>query len=518
MHAYRGLLVIVCFVLWAPALSLAAVQPATDDVSLSRLGPISFPVSCSPATQRVFPHAVALLQSEAFEQALREFAVIETEDPKCAMAYWGEAMARWRPLSPSPDRDAMTKGLAAIAKADSLDLPTGHEQGYIHALHAYYADYDRVDEHTRIMAYRSAMARLHRYFPKDNEVAVFYAVALLASAASDNDSPDRRKAADILEKVFVLEPDHPGAAHYLIYCFDRGGMAKDGLLAAQSYARIAPPVSHDLHLPSHIFTRLGLWQESIDSNLAAERAAKDSAGAQHLSLASSEQLHAMDYLVYAYLQAGRAADAERVAQELNGIHQVEPTEASFYAIAAIPARLAVEQGRWSAAASLEPYSAGTPETQAITYWARALGAAHIGNVKQARADIQKLESLRDSLAQQHHGYDWAAQVEVQRREAAGWLAHAFADNDGAVSMMQSAIELEESTQKNAITPGPVLPAQDLMGDLLMELHRPREAFQQYKASLAKAPHRDHAIRGAERAAETAADQAAALRNERAMMP
>ncbi len=511
MRRYRGLLLLLSVALLITAFPAAANDlPAASPVEIPRLGPISFPVSCSDAAQRAFPHAVALLHAAAFDQAMVEFTAIARQDPKCAMAYWGEAMAWWRPLWQRPGREALANGLAAIEKAAALDLSTGHEQGYVRALHAFYADYDRVDERTRIMNYRNAMARLHRYFPKDHEVSVFYAVALLASASAAGNSADRREAAGLLEKIFTEEPDHPGAAHYLIHCFDHDGAAKQGLLAAESYARIAPPLAHDLHLPSHIFTRLGLWQESIDSNIAAERAAADAARARHLPFASAEQLHAMDFLMYAYLQEGRASEAQRLLNAFDNLHTVEPTESAYYAMAAIPARFAVEGDHWTAAAVLTPYRSASPEARAITHWARALGAAHLGKLQEAGAEVSKLESLRDFLAHHPQAYDWSAQVEILRREAAAWLAHAQSKNEEALSIMQSAVDLENSTPENAVSPGPVLPAVDLLADLLMDLHRPREAFQEYRASLAKAPHRFHAIRGAERAASAAADQAASI--------
>jgi hypothetical protein len=258
-------------------------------------------------------------------------------------------------------------------------------------------------------------------------------------------------------------------------------------------------------MPSHIFTRLGLWRDSIESNLAAENAARHFAETAHMPFAYGEQLHAMDYLMYAYLQQGRDRDAEGVLNQINAMKAVQPTMASYYAISAIPARFAVERGQWAAAAALQPYSSASPETRAITHWARALGAAHTGNLDLARSELKELEAIRDALAQNKQGYDWSTQVEIQRREAAAWLAHVENDNDndGAVALMRSAVELEESTDKSPVTPGAVLPARDLMADLLMEIHRPQDALQEYQASLKTAPHRFHAVRGAARATEAA---------------
>jgi hypothetical protein len=359
------------------------------------------------------------------------------------------------------------------------------------------------------------MERLHRYFPKDNEVAAFYALSLLATASpKDKTFADQHQAGAILEKIFTEQPDHPGAAHYLIHSFDNPGLAKDALLAARSYARIAPAVPHALHMPSHIFTRLGLWQDSVNSNTASERAAKQFAQATHMASAWDQQLHAMDYLMYAYLQQGRDSDAESVLNELAQMKSVQATGISFYAISAMPARYAVERGDWEEAATLQPYPSATPETQAITHWARAMGAVHTGHLDVARAELKTLEDIRDKLAQNKQAYDWATQVEIQRREAAAWLAHSEKNDEGAVSLMRSAAELENSTDKSPVTPGPVLPARELMGDLLMETGHPQQAFDEYEAALKTAPHRFHAVRGAAHAAEAAGKHEAALRYER----
>ncbi len=500
---------------------LSSVFAADDlhgghDVVLGNLGTVNFQVRCSQAAQRDFPHAVALLHSFAYEQARAEFTAIAKEDPKCAMAYWGEAMTWWHPLWNPPGGNALRQGFQAIEKAAAMELTTGHEMGYVAALRSFYSDYDKLDYRTRAMKYRRGMARLHKYFPKDSEVSAFYALSILATAPpGDKTYRDQHEAAAILEKVFAEEPDHPGAAHYLIYSFDNPALAKDALLAARSYARVAPPVPHALHMPSHIFTRLGLWQESVNSNLAAEQAAKQMAASANLPYTPADQLHAMDYLIYAYLQQGHDQEASGVLNEVTTIQKVQPGETSFYALAAIPARYAVERGQWAAAAALVPNNTATPETQAITYWARALGAAHLGKFEGAHADLSELERLHGEVAAENRpGYDWAARVEIERREAAAWLAHAQHEDDKALSLLGSAIELEDATGNSPMTPGAVLPARDLMADLLMELHRPRDAFQEYESSLKIAPHRFHAVQGAERAAEAAADHATALKYRR----
>jgi hypothetical protein len=518
MGKTRGLLLLVCVFLLACAVVVADDSHAGHDMTLGKVGTVNFDVTCSSPARRAFPHAVALIHSFAYEEALAEFTAIARQDPKCAMAYWGEAMTWWRPLWYLPDANAVRNGSAAIQKAASLDIRTGRESGYIVAVRAFYNDYDKIDHRTRAMTYRMAMERLHRYFPKDNEVAAFYALSLLATASpADKTFQDQHKAGAILEKVFAEQPDHPGAAHYIIHSFDSPGLAKDALLAARSYARIAPSVAHALHMPSHIFTRLGLWQDSIASNVAAEKAAKQFADSTHMTSAWDQQLHAMDYLMYAYLQQGRDHEAEGVLSEMRAMPSVQPTEASFYAVAAIPARYAAERGDWEAASALQPYASATPETQAITHWARAMGAAHTGRFELVRAELKELEAIHEKLALNQQGYDWATQVEIQRREAAAWLAHAENDHEGAMSLMRSAAELEDSSEKHPVTPGPVLPARELMADLLMEAGHPLRAFQEYEASLKTAPHRFRAVRGAARAAEAAGKHDVALRYERELL-
>jgi hypothetical protein len=494
---------------------LAATSPAQDAQAphdiLETLGRIDFPVSCSRPAQRAFPHAVALLHSAAYGRALEEFRNIARLDPKCAMAYWGEAMTWWHPLSAPPDSDALRQGAAAIQKAASLELRMGREKGYVAALAAFYADYDKIDYHTRAMTYRMAMQRLYRLFPKDNEIATFYAVALLETASQEDPAfQEQKAAAAILEKVFTDQPDHPGAAHYLIHSFDCAPLAKDALLAARSYARSAPPLSHDLHLPSHIFNRLGLWQDSINSNLAAEKAARQSATADHLPYVSDQQLHAMDFLMYAYLQQARYDAAAGVLKEVDSIAAVQPSLVSYYALSAIPARYAVEQGQWETAAALRPASSAMPQAKAITYWARALGNARTGKLDAARSDLRQLQAIHDDLARSNGGGDWAAQVEIQRSEAAAAIAHAEGNNDSALALMRSAVELEDSVHMDLPSPGPVLPARELLADLLLDLHHPEQALLLYQASLRVAPHRLRAVQGTFLAAEAVRKNEASL--------
>ncbi len=481
--------------------SFAVADEHQHSVGMGKVGSVAFPVSCSPAAQQAFPHAVALLHSFAYEEALGEFTAIAKQDSQCPMAYWGQAMTYWRPLWYLPDAKALQAGSEAIAKAVALPATTAREQGFIAALSDFYTGAAERDHKTRAMAYRSRMEKLSAQFPQDQEIGAFYALSLLGTASpTDKSYADQRKAAAILEKIFTAQPDHPGAAHYIIHSFDSPELAPEALKAARAYANIAPAVPHALHMPSHIFTRLGLWDDSIRSNTDAKNAARDFAIRTQMPTSWDQELHAMDYLTYAYLQQGRDKEAERILNEVTTM-KAQATSTSFYAEAAIPARVAVERGQWVQAAQLQEVSA-SPETKAITHWARALGWAHTGNIEEARAEVAKLAEIRDAIKGKP-GYDWSTQVEVQRREAAAWLAHVTGDDEQAVSLMRSAVQLEETTEKHPVTPGPVLPARDLLADLLVVTKQPGVALQEYQASLKMAPHRLHALHGAARAAELA---------------
>lgn len=497
----RFRLLLLCLLVF-PLLTSAAAGHEHDHGGMGKVGTVAFPVSCSPAAKQAFPHAVALLHSFAYEEALGEFSAIAKTDPQCAMAYWGEAMTWWRPLWYVPDSKALQAGSEAISKARKLPGKTQREQGFIAALTQFYDGIGERDHRTRALAYRASMEGLHAKFPQDQEVSAFYALALLGTASpTDKTYANQRKAAQILEQIFSAQPNHPGAAHYIIHSFDSPELAPEALTAARAYSKIAPAVPHALHMPSHIFTRLGLWDDSIRSNTEAKKAAHSFAANKHLASAWDQELHAMDYLAYAYLQEGRDGEAEGILNELQAMKQVQPTGTSYYAQASIPARLAVERGQWPVAAQLPEVSA-SPETKAITHWARALGAAHTGKLEDARAEVAKLAQIRDAIKNQP-GYDWSTQVEIQRREAAAWLAHAEGKDEEAVTLMRSAVQLEESTDKHPVTPGAVLPARDLLGDLLVETGHPDLALQEYEASLKTAPHRLHALHGAARAAELA---------------
>ncbi|MBA2565704.1 MAG: hypothetical protein H0V09_09820, partial [Gemmatimonadetes bacterium] len=442
-----------------------AHHPAANE----QLGRVHFPISCSEAVRERFGQAVATLHSFWYEEAERTFTEVTREDPACGMGYWGIAMSLYHPLWEPPDTRALERGRAAVEKARSVAGGTARERDYIAAIEAFYRESDRLDHPTRALAYEKAMARVHARYPEDREAALFYALAVRANAPpSDKTYARQKRAAELLGDVLAEQPDHPGVAHYLIHAYDHPGLASLALDAARRYSRIAPAVPHALHMPSHIFTRLGLWRESIDSNLATVAAAKEYARRTGMQGVWSEQLHAMDYLTYAYLQRGQDREAERVLADLREIRQAaQPAQAAAYALAAIPARYALEKRDWASAVSLAPSPPEFPWgkyawAEAITVFARALGAARTGEPAVARGEIERLAALRDELRGARDEY-WADQVEIQRLAAAGWLAQAEGKREEALQLMRGAADLEDATDKHPVTPGPILPARELLG-------------------------------------------------------
>jgi hypothetical protein len=413
------------------------------------------------------------------------------------MGYWGIAMSLWYPLWEHPTEARLKQGTATIEKAKAVGAKTERERDYIAAIEIFYKDSDKLDHRTRALAYGKAMERVYLHYPEDREAAAFYALALDATALpTDKTYANQKKAGAILEKIFAEEPDHPGVAHYIIHSYDYPSLASRALPAARSYAQIAPSVPHALHMPSHIFTQLGLWQESIQSNRASAAAAKDHAMWR-------DRLHAMQYLEYAYLQSGQEVEAKAVLDELNAIREVEAANrGTAHAFAMIPALYALERRQWSEAASLQPRSSEVPHIEAMTYFARGIGSARSGNTAQARADLEKLQSLREATIQSKEDY-WPDYVEVQRRAVAAWLAFAEGKNEEALQLMRSAAELEDSTGMNAATAVPLLPAHELFGDLLLELQEPAPALQEFETALQTSPHRFNGLSGAARAAQLA---------------
>ena len=474
------------------------------------LGVVRFPIACRDLVRPDWTRAVALLHSFGYEEARNAFAAVAQEDPGCGMASWGVAMTYYHPIWAPPTAAELARGRAAAEKAGSLGAKTDRERGYISAIGVFYRDCDRVDHRTRALAYKAAMEELARRYPDDHEASIFYALSLLGTAPSgDATFANQKKAAEILNGLLQKEPQHPGVAHYLIHAFDYPSLAVLALPAARSYAKIAPSSPHALHMPSHIFTRLGLWSESIESNLASADAARRLAAKAHPGAASFDALHALDYLEYAYLQRGDEAKARQVLEEAAGAKTFDdPSFAAGYALAAIPARFALERHRWADAAKLEPPQADLPWERfvyapSITYFAQALGSARTGQPERARAALAKLEQIHAGLVQTPvpGPYDWAAQVESMRLAAAASLAYSEGREDEAIRLARSAADLEDRAGKHPVTPGAVLPARELLADTLREMGRPQEALAEYEASLRQAPNRLNSLYGAARSAE-----------------
>jgi hypothetical protein len=495
------------------ARTAAAQEHEHGATPADKLGTVHFATSCSAAAQPTFDRAVALLHSFEFAHSIDGFTATLKTDPGCAIAQWGIALSRWgNPFGVGLRSAAqLQQGREASDKARSLGAKTDRERAYIDAASKLYADADRLDQRARILAYRDAMAAVADRFPEDAEAAIFYALSLTASEEpTDKTYASRLKAGAILEKLFASQPDHPGLAHYIIHSYDVPALAPKALDAASRYAKIAPAAPHALHMPSHTFTRVGHWEQSIETNIASAAAAKR-------DRSTGEELHATDYQMYAYLQTAQDAAAKRIVDGLPeimarfdpaGIGSAAPASAGMYAHAAIPARWALERGAWAEAAKLEPHPGGLPYAEAITHFARALGAARSGDAAAARSAIDTLQQLRDRESQLNEPY-WTGQIEIQRRAASAWLALAEGRKSDAVAEMRAAAEAEDRTEKAPVTPGPLAPARELLGEMLVEVNQPAAAFKEFETTLAKEPNRFRALYGAAKAARLAGNGAAA---------
>lgn len=482
-----------------------------------QLGRVNFPVSCNADARARFNRAVAWLHSFEYEEAEKAFAGVTVADPRCAMGHWGVAMSNYHPIWAPPGAAELKKGREAVERAESAGARTQRERDYVAAIRTFYQDSDRLDHRTRALAYGDAMEQLHRRYPSDPEAGVFYALTLIAKgmAAGDKNYAAEKQAARILNRVLAHEPQHPGVTHYLIHSYDYPALAQMALPAARSYARIAPASAHARHMPSHIFTRLGLWQEAIRSNLDAKDSAVAYAVRNRMPGAWDEQLHAMDYLAYAYLQGAQDKQAAGVIEELYKIRRVDPPNFKVaYAFTAIPARYALERRRWAEAAAL-PSPPGNMETfpwqrfrwaEAHIVYARAIGAARTGDTAAARREVERLADIRQALTEVKGDYDWAKQVEIERQIASAWLAHAEGRREEALRLMRAAAELDDATEKHPVTPGALLPAREQLGELLLELKEPAAALQEFETSLLSTPNRFNGLYGAARSARLAADR------------
>jgi tetratricopeptide (TPR) repeat protein len=506
----------VCAVLATGAL---AQESHVHHEGSEALGTVHFPIACKGDVQSEFTRAVALLHSFGYEEARKAFTVVAEQDSGCGMAWWGIAMSYYHPIWASPTSSELGAGRAAAGRADAAGANTDRERRYIGAINAFYRDSDRIDHHTRALAYETAMQDLAHRFPDDNEASIFYALALLGTASpGDTNFANQREAAAILNGLLVKEPQHPGIPHYLIHAYDYPPLAVLALPAARTYARLAPSSPHALHMPSHIFTRLGLWEESIKSNLASADSARRLVARAHPGAASFDELHALDYLEYAYLQTGDDLKAHRILEGAASAKTFDdPNFAAAYALAAIPARFALERHRWDEAASLEAPDVRLPWDQfpyavAITYFAQTLGSARAGRAQQARAALARLDAVHAQLVRSPVSgpYDWTGQVKSMRLAAAAWLKYSE-EPEQAVDLARAAADLEDRVGKHPVTPGAVLPARELLADMLQELGRPQEALVQYEASLRAAPNRLNGLYGAGRSAEASGDSSKATR-------
>jgi tetratricopeptide (TPR) repeat protein len=499
-------------------LCLGLVQPAfaqhehhEGGLKPKDIGTVSFETSCSPATKAQFNEAVALLHSFWFAESRALFESVLKTDPNCAMSHWGIALTHWgNPFAGQRSAQTIANGKAAIDKGLATGSPTPREKGYLDAVGILFSSNDVTNQRQRVLDYEKAMGRLSVANKGDIEARIFWALSV-AQAASPTDKTYARnlQAAEMLEPMYKQMPNHPGIAHYIIHTYDVPALAQKALPAARAYADIAPAVPHALHMPSHTFTRVGFWKESVTTNTRSALESEKTSG-------WAEAMHARDYMTYAYLQMGMDAQAKTnmeqamaVAARTGGTQGAAGAGPNVFALAAIPARYAMERQQWGEAAALEPRPApGTPYTEAITHFVRAIGAARAGRPTDAVADVARLAALRDREIEMKDEY-WASQVDIQRRGADAWVMFAQGRKDAAIAQMRETADMEDLTDKSAVTPGPIAPARELLGYMLIENGQPKEALVEFEAVMKKEPNRFLAIYGAAKAAEAAKQPAKA---------
>lgn len=476
-----------------------------DELTQEQLGTVHFPVSCTPDAQKTFQKGVALLHSFWYEEAEKTFAEVEKQDSKCAMAHWGIAMSLWHQLWDQPDAATIKRGSEELKKAQKPKARTARERDYIAALGAFYSNSEKLDHDARARAYSAAMEKVYQRYPEDHEAAAFYALSLLASEP-DNDTTfdNRKKAGAILEKLFEIEPDHPGIAHYLIHTYDKPQLAQLGLPAARRYAQIAPAAPHALHMPSHIFERVGDWPDDIKSNLASIAATRKTA-AMHMG-GEGHQFHAMDFLIYAYLQSGREDDAAKVIEEVKGMPEMKMADRDMHAFAMskFPAMYALEMRRWSDAANLEVIASAAPLDRAYTYWAKTIGSVRSGNEDAAKKDLAEIDAIHKDYGARHKTYA-AGYTEQVQQEAEAWVLHGEGKDDAATALLRKVADHEDAVGEEQTS----IPAREMLADMLLEMHRPEQALAEYQGDLKFNPNRFNALYGAAHAAEMAGQASAA---------
>jgi tetratricopeptide (TPR) repeat protein len=504
---------IACLVLFCLLFTLTAFADDEkghqhhEDMTASQLGTVHFPVSCAPSVQKPFERGVALLHSFWYEEAEKQFVQISVQDPECAMAHWGVAMSLWHQLWNHPDERIIEHGQEEVHLASGSGGPiTPREKAYIAAIAAFYGGSKKVEYDARAKAYSDAMKKVYESFADDHEAAAFYALSLLASEPNDDTTfANRKQAAAILEKLFTTEPDHPGVAHYLIHSYDKPQLAQLGLPAARRYAEIAPASPHALHMPSHIFARVGLWQEDINSNLASIAATRKTA-AMNLG-GEGHQFHAMAFLFYAYMQSGRDADARALIEEIRAMpHKKDDMYGEGYdphmvALGHLSAFYPVEMHDWTAAAAVTRIDIPGTAEYSVTYWARAIGAAHLHNLDEVRKNIAAIDMVRQERLKEHEP-QFAEAAENDRKQAEAWLAYAEGKLDDAVEMLRPIADHEDSVGDE---PDGV-PVREMMADILLEAKRPQQALAEYQTDLKLHPNRFDGVYGAAEAAEAAGKQ------------
>ena len=489
---------------------------------LRAAGTVDFPVSCAPAVRAEFIRGVALLHSFFYEEARRIFTSVAEQDPNCAMAQWGIAMTWWHPIWTPPTPDEMSAGKAAIEKAMGMTAGTERERGFITALNTYYNTPDGpnagavgqschgpVGARDRVVAYEKEMRQLSEKYPDDFEAQTFYAFAILAAGyatPTDTTLAKQLQAAALLEKLWKKNPNHPGVTHYLIHSYDYPALAERGLAAARSYGSIAPWVPHALHMPSHIFTRLGMWEESIAANRSSADASRAYAAMRHRDATEAEELHALDYMAYSYLQEGQDSKAKEIVDFAATVRKTNP-ELEFsgaYALAAIPSRYALERNAWSDAAALRipalPHWSSFPSFEGLIEYSHALGRAHTGDIEGARKAIDRMQQLRDSSTDPRLDY-FKRHLDLQIQAASAWVTYGEGKKDEAVNLLRRAADAEDILGKHPVSPGALVPAREQLGDLLLTLNRPKEAQQEFEAALKIYPGRFRGLYGAAQAAK-----------------
>ena len=503
--------------------TLSAASPAVPEPGdLRAAGTVDFPVSCAPAVQAEFTRGVALLHSFFYEEARRIFTEVAAKDPTCPMAQWGIAMTWWHPIWTPPTSDEMSAGKAAADKAMAMKAGTERERQFITALNAYYSTPDGsatgevgqschgpVGPRDRVVAYEKEMRKLYDRYPDDVEMQTFYALAVLAvgyANPTDTTLSNQLEAARILEKLWTKNPRHPGVAHYLIHSYDYPALAERGLAAARSYSSIAPWVPHALHMPSHIFTRLGMWEDSIAANRSSADASRAYAALRHREATEAEELHALDYMAYSHLQKGEDAKAKEIVDFAATVRKTNP-ELEFsaaYALAAIPARYALERNAWADAAALRipglPHWSTFPFMEALIEYAHALGRAHTGDLDGARKAMERMRQLRDATADSKFDY-FKRQLDLQMQAASAWIAYGEGKEGDALDLLRRTAEAEDILGKHPVSPGALVPAREQLGDLLLKLKRPKEAQREFEAALKIYPGRFRGLYGAAQASE-----------------